>query len=762
MRTTSAPASIANVSRRTFLRGMALGAGALVLGVRLAPRAGADDGDGDGDAPAGDADAFSPNVWLVVAPSGAVTIVAHRSEMGTGIRTSLPMVVADELEADWDRVTIEQAVGDAKYGSQNTDGSRSVRDFFDVMRRAGATARHMLEAAAAAEWGVDAAECRARAHAVHHEASGRSLGFGALAPKAREQATPEPDALRLKPKREWRYIGKDVPITDLDAIVTGRATFGMDAALPGMKIAVVARCPVAGGAVRSFDASAAEEVAGVEHVVELPAAGTPAAFHALGGVAVVARDTWAALEGRRALRIEWDEGPNASYDSRAYAEALRATVRKPGEVVREAGDVDAAFEAADRTHTAEYYVPHLAHASMEPPAALARFADGRCTCWAPTQNPQAARTEVAGALGLDEADVTVHVTLLGGGFGRKSKPDFVAEAALLSREVGAPVKVVWTREDDVRHDYYHTVTAMRLEAALDGEGRPTGWRQRTAFPSIMTTFDPAQERGSAMELGLGFTDLPFAVPALRCEVGEAKNHVRIGWLRSVSNIPHAFGICSFADELAHAAGRDPLDYLRELIGEPRRIDLSGVEYGNYGKSLEEYPLDTGRLRSVLDLAAERAGWGRDLPRGRGLGIAVHRSFLSYVANVVEVEVARDGTVSIPRVDVVIDAGLVVHPERVHAQLEGSAVFGASVALTGEVTAEAGRIVQSNFHDYPVARIYDAPREVRPHVVASDAPPAGVGEPAVPPFPPALCNAVFAATGRRIRDLPLSRHDLSWS
>jgi len=754
---------VENVSRRGFLRAI-VGAGGLVLGVRLLPGCAAD-GDEGADVPALEppSDAtLAPHVFLAIDAAGTVTIVAHRSEMGTGIRTSLPMVVADELEADWRRVRIEQAVGDARYGSQNTDGSRSIRRFFGTMREAGATARRMLEQAAARRWGVDVAECRARLHEIVHEPSGRSLGFGELVEDASSLPVPAAEELSLKDPADWRYVGTDVPITDGPDIVAGRATFGMDVVLDGMKFASVERCPVVGGKVARLDATAALAVPGVERVVEpfTP----PPGFQALGGVAVVADSTWAALEGRRALDVEWDPGPNGDYDSDAYQELLREAVRAPGKVVRDRGDVDAAMAGAARVVEAEYDCPHLAHASMEPPCAVALAADGACEAWAPTQNPQAAQAEVARALGLAPDAVTVHVTLLGGGFGRKSKPDFIVEAAKLSREVGAPVRVVWTREDDVRHDYYHSVSAVAMKAGLDEGGRPVAWLQRSAFPSIGSTFNPAARSAGAGELGLGFVDVPFDVPNLRCENGEARAHVRIGWLRSVCNVFHAFAVGSFADEVAAARGRDPVTSLLELLGPDRELDLAaeGVEYANYGEPVERYPVDTGRLRRVVELVAEQAGWGRSLPRGRGLGIAAHRSFLTYVATVVEVEVSPDGRLTIPRVDMVADCGLVVHPDRVRAQMEGSAVFGASLALSGEITAREGRIEQGNFDDYPVARMDAAPRRVEVRLLASDELPGGAGEPGVPPVAPALCNAIYAATGRRVRRLPLARHDLSWT
>jgi isoquinoline 1-oxidoreductase beta subunit len=749
------------LSRREFLSGLA--AGSLVLAVGVPAIARVD--------PQSDTDlAFQPDIFVAIDPGGQVTILAHRSEMGTGIRTALPMVVADELGADWDRVVIRQAIGDRRVGSQNTDGSRSIRRFYQRMRVAGATARTMLEQAAAAAWNVDPAECSARDHEVVHGPSGRTIGFGALVDAARALEVPDETTLRFKPKSERRYVGQDVPITDLDDIVTGRAVFGIDARATEHLHAVVARSPVLGGTVAGYDADRARAVPGVVDVIEIPPFTAPHAFQALGGIAVLATSTWAALQGRRALDIQWTDGANAEFDSDAYEQALVRSARAPGKSFRAVGDVDAAFEEAgdDAVLEADYYVPMLAHASMEPPCALANVetdASGTataCEVWAPTQNPQAAQGQLAQTLGLPPEKITVNVTLLGGGFGRKSKPDFIVEAAYLSRAVGQPVHVTWTREDDIRHDYYHAVAAVHMRAAVGDDGMPEAWLQRSAFPTIASTFAAGASEGQDFEMGLGFTDVPYAVDHLRVENGPAQAHVRIGWLRSVAHVYHAFGICCFPDELAHRAGRDPYAYLMDLLGPPRMLDLAGVSYPNHGEPLERYPFDIGRLRHVTERAAKLSGWGRRLPKGRGLGIACHRSFLSYCANVVEVAVDPDGFLSIPKAWVVIDAGTVVHPDRVRAQLEGAASFGASLALYGEITATGGRVDQSNFHDYPIARIDESPREVITEIVENDELPAGVGEVGVPPFAPALCNAIYAATGRRIRRLPISGHDLSWT
>jgi isoquinoline 1-oxidoreductase beta subunit len=744
-------ATLQNVSRRTFLAALGLGGGGLVIGVAVKGVPGFA-GAAAGSAP------FAPNVFVSIDPSGLVTILCHRSEMGQGIRTSTAMIVADELEADWSRVRIVQGEGDEKkYGDQNTDGSHSIRGALKPLREAGAAARTMLEQAAAKQWNVPASEVGAKHHEVVHIASGRRIGYGELATAAAALPVPAAAGVTLKPKAAWRYIGKAQPIVDGADFVTGKAVFGIDARVPGMKFAVIARPPVYGGTLGSVDSADAMKVAGVEKVVTLEGAPPPSAFRPLGGVAVIAKNTWAAIQGRERLKLTWNDGPNASYNSVPYKAALVASANRPGTVNRNDGAVDPALKTATRVVRADYYAPHLTHSSIEPPAALARVTSDGCEVWACTQSPQGARDELAKALGLPPEKVRVNVTLLGGGFGRKSKPDFIVEAALLSKQVGAPVHLTWTREDEIQHCYYHTVTAMHFEAGLDATGRATSWLGRTAFPCISTVFAPNVKTPDAGELELGFVDVPYAIPNVRIEACDAEAHVRIGWFRSVSNIPHVFGVASFADELAHAAGKDPKDYLLELIGPARTIDLKTTnKYGNYGGDIAAYPIDTGRLRGVIEAAAAKAAWGRTLPARHGLGIAAHRSFLTYVCTIVEVAVAEDGTLSIPRVVTAMDCGTYVHADRLRSQMEGAAVMGVSTALYGNITFRNGRTEQSNFDTYELARMPDAPLSIETVIVESDAPPAGVGEPALPVFAPALCNAIFAATGTRIRELPIGK------
>jgi isoquinoline 1-oxidoreductase beta subunit len=775
MSTPSDSLQIANVSRRRFLKGMA-GAGALVLAVRWDLSLAQQDRAYGADAmPNGWVD--DPNVFIRIDPDGTVTVTNHRAEMGQGIRTSLVMVVADELGADWDRVRVEQAPGDEKkYGNQNTDGSRSMRHWFDPMRRAAAAARTMLEQAAAAQWSVPASECKAGVHVVVHQPSGRELGFGDLATAAAQLAVPERSSLQLKPASDWRYIGQDSgprpgsglakvqrPLAiDGEEIVEGRAIYGADVQLENMLYAVIARPPVYGAKLASFDDSKALRVPGVVKVVAVEGTGQPAGFNPLGGVAVVAENTWAAIAGRNALSIRWDNsgaGDNAAYDSVAYRENLEKAAQSPGKVVREQGDAEAALSSAARRVEATYYMPHLAQAPMEPPVAVARIVDGKAEIWGPVQNPQATRDSVAGHLGLDPANVSVNVTLLGGGFGRKSKPDFVIEAADLSRQLGGrPVRVQWTREDDLHHSYFHAVSVDHLEAGLDDEARAVAWRHRTLSPSIGSLFAPDPGHKGDFELGMGFNTMPFAIPAIRLENPEASAHVRIGWFRAVYNLPHAFAIQSFAAEMAAAAGRDHRDYLLELLGPARKIDPRELgDNWNYDEDPERYPIDIGRMRGVVEKATEAAGWGRELPKGRGLGLAVHHSFVAYTAVVLDVEVTDRGQVVVHSADMAFDCGPQVNPDRIRSQLEGACVMGIGIALHSEITASGGRIEQDNFHQYQIPRMSHAPRSIRVHLINGDpdGPLGGVGEPGMPPVAPALCNAIFAATGKRIRRLPVA-------
>jgi len=696
-----------------------------------------------------------PLVFVSLDPDGTVRIVAHRSEMGTGIKTSLPIVVADEMGADWSRVVISQAPGDEpRYGNQNTDGSRSMRHHIQTMREIGAAVRRMLAEAAAEAAGVDVASVTVGVHEVR--AGGRVFGFGELAEAAMARPVPPRDALDFRDEADFRYIGKDVVrIADLRALTTGAA----DMRLPGMRYAVLARPPVAGGSVASLDAADALATPGVVAVERLEGAALPGGFAPLGGVAVIADTTWAALEGRAALRIDWDRGPHAVYDSDRFRAEMEATAEAGGKVLRDRGDWDAAKAAAATVLTRTYHQAHMAHAPMEPPCATADVTAGRARIWAPVQSPYQARKDIAAALGLELEAVTVDVTLLGGGFGRKSKADFATEAAILSQRLGAPVQVQWTREDDIRNGYLHTTSVERIEAALDAQGRVTGWRHVSVAPTILSTFAPDATYQMPLESGMGHVDVPFATPNLRCENGPAPSHARIGWWRAVSHIPRAFAIQSMVAEIAHETGRDQREMLLEMIGPDREIDYVAEGMAeppwNHGEPQSHFPTDTARLKAVLNMAADAAGWGAALPPGEGLGLAVHRSFVSYIAAAARVRIV-DGRITVPEVHMAVDCGFAANPERIRSQMEGSAVMGMTATLHSAVTFRDGEAEQSNFNDYPMVRAGNFPRRVHVHIVPHPfaTRPTGVGEPGVPPVPPAIVNAVFNATGKRLRSLPV--------
>jgi isoquinoline 1-oxidoreductase beta subunit len=740
---------ITKIDRRNFLKTTSVGASGLILGFHVSCSKPVPE-------PRDPQYFFEPNVYLSINDLGDVTIVAHRSEMGTGIRTSLPTVLADELEADWKRVKLEQAIGDQDtYGDQNTDGSYSIRMFYLPMRRAGAAARMMLEQAAANQWGVDVSECQARNHQVVHKLSDKRLEFGDLVQAAAALDVPKDEEINLKQRKDFKLIGKGTSIYDLPEIVNGKAIFGLDATLPNTKVAVVARCPVAGGKVASFNADAALKVPGVIDVFELESPGFPTQFNPLGGVVVVAEHTWAAIKGREALDITWDNGTNASYDTDAYLKELSRKATTNGTIRREEGNIKRALRSSSEVLEATYKLPHISHSTMEPPNALAEVKEGKCRVWAPTQHPQWARESVAAALEMELADVEVNVTLLGGGFGRKSKPDFVVEAALISKQIGGPAQVVWTREDDIQHDYFHACSIQHVKVGLSADNQVTAWNHHTLFPSIGGTSSNDAKEPASFELGLGLTDFPYDIPAICMESHEAPARTRIGWLRSVCNIQHAFAIGSMLDEVAYARSIDPVENLLELLGPDREIkfDEKMEEFFNYNEPISDFPANTARMRGVIETVAQKSGWGKELPQGQGMGICAHRSFLTYVACVVKVKV--DGNkISIPEIHYAVDCGVVVNEDRVKAQFEGGAVYGLSGALRSSISFKKGKTVENNFHNYQLARMPDIPNKIYVHLIESSEKPTGVGEPPVPPIAPALCNAIFAATGTRVRELPI--------
>ena len=658
---------------------------------------------------------FKPNAWIEIHPDGAVTIWTGRSEMGQGVRTALPMIVAEELEADWTRVRVAQADANPAYGDQFTVGSRSVRSGWDPLRTAGAAAREMLIDAAALTWNVPRDACRATNGTVHHLPTGRQLGYGDLAAVASTLAVPKEPP--LKRPSDFRLIGTRVPRVDTAEKVSGAAIFGLDVRLPGMVYAAVARCPVFGGHVKRFDPAPALAVPGVQQVLEISS-----------GVAVVADQTWAAFQGKHALEphIEWDEGKVAQWSSDGIWSAFSAAAKRSGEVVRSVGDVDAALSGAVRTVEAVYQAPYLAHACMEPMNCTAQMRDGgsRCEIWAPTQSPQHIQRAAAQVTGLPLEAITVHVTYMGGGFGRRGRPvDYSNEAVELARKVAAPVQVVWTREDDIQNALYRPATYNVLRGGLDGQGKALAWSHRLVGPE-----------GAAFLITRGADELIYPFPHFRLERVIEDPGVPIGPWRGVGPSQNVWVVESFVDELAHAAGQNPYAYRRELVaGQPRLV-------------------------RVLDLAAERAGWGSTRPAGRARGIALwqfgENAPETFIAQVAELSVTS-GEVRVHRVVCAVDCGIVINPEGVAAQIRSAIVYGLTATLFGEITLDRGRVVQRNFNDYRMLSLAETP-EIDVHLVPGDAPPGGVGESGLLPIAPAVCNAVFAATGKRIRRLPIGR------
>ena len=700
-------------SRRDFVKAAAVAGAGLTLAIYLP-------GCGRGETVAKAAGApatptFLPNAWLRIGPDGYVTILVDRSEMGQGVDTSLPMLLAEELDADWKRVRVEHAPAGEEYvnpmfGIQGTGGSTSVRAAFKPLREAGAKARAMLVAAAASTWGVDAGGLTTESGMVIGP-DGKKLTYGALADKA--ATMPVPETVTLKEPKDWKLIGTKVARLDVADKVTGKAGFGIDATAPGMLTAMVARPPVFGGRVKSFDPTAAKASPGVKAVIQISS-----------GVAVVADTYWNAKKGRDALTVVWYEGALAGTSSESIRAKFASLAAKPGVTARNDGNAAAALAKGGRKIEAVYEVPYLAHACMEPMNTAAHVRADGVTVWAPTMaDGQGLGVQglTAKLTGIPEDKVEVHTTYLGGGFGRRFELDFVIDAVETSKATGAPVKVVYTREDDIQHDFYRPATYNRLAAALDDDGAPVAWTHRIVGPSIMGRFGPLKNGidESSVEAA---ADMPYTVPNVKVDWIRAEPGIPVGFWRSVGNSQNSFIVESFIDEVAHAAGKDPFEFRRALLG--------------------KHP----RHKAVLELAAGKAGWGTPLPEGRARGIAVQESFGSYVAQVAEVSVSPEGKPKVHRIVCAVDCGTVVNPDTVEAQMESAIVFGLSAALSGEITIKDGRVVQHNFNDYPVLRMNEMP-VVEVHIVKSTEPPGGVGEPGTPPAAPAVCNAIFAATGK---------------
>lgn len=744
--------SVENVSRRRFLQGLGLTSSAFVLGVSI-PLPSMADVATNGQIPL--------NFFVSLDSSGAITIVCHRSEMGQGIRTSVPQIIADEMCADWHNVSVVQAPADRdKYGSQGTAGSASIRSHFKTIRTIGATARHMLEQAAANVWSVDKSQVNAENGFVINKATGKKLSFGELASIAAKVAAPASDAIQLKDIKDFSLIGRDVKLSDLEDIVAGKAQYAQDIQLPNMLIASITRPPVLGATIKSVDDKAARAVKGVVDVIKLKPRSFPVNVNPLGGVAVVATNTWAALEGRKKLRIDWEMGAKASHNSEQFKKELVNAVQQKGQVVRGRGDVYQ-HQYNDNALEATYTVPYLHHASMETPAATAVVNGDKCEIWAGTQNPQWAQGQAAAELGLAPdkmKNVTLNVTLMGGAFGRKSKGDFVVEAVELAKATKRPVKVVWSREDDVKHGFYHSIAANYHKAQLDDKGNVDHWISRNAYPPIGWLFNDQTKTPSSSQLSLGFADLPFQMKNLSVENHQVESYVRPGWLRSVACINNGFALGSFVDELAHKAKVSPRQMWLNLLGNDAYIDPRNDgfdKWSNYGMVNEkDHRISTKRIKDLINLISDKANVDEKLPDNQGWGISFLRSFGSYVAAASKVEV-KNNKVTVLEMHTAVDCGIAVTPDRVKAQMEGAMVMGLTIALMGEITTDKGEVVQSNFHDYPVARINQIP-PLHVHIVESDLAPGGIGEPGLPPVPPSITNAIFAATGKRIRDLPVNK------
>ena len=698
-------------SRRDFIIASTAAGAGLVIGFYL-PHA----------SHTGHGAAFAPNAYLKIAPDGKITVMVPRSEMGQGVRTSLPMILAEELEADWDQISIEQVGASTLYGDQTTGGSASVRTTWDPMRKAGAVAREMLISAAALEWSAARSECRASKSAVWR--NGASLSYGALADKAARLPVPDPPP--LKEAKDYQIVGKPIPRIDTPSKVAATAVFGIDFRLPGMKYALLARCPVFGGKLLSFDDSESRKVAGVTYVARISDT----------AVAVVADSVWAAMEGRRVLNLKWDDGPNQDLNSAAIYDALQKAVTGKAATLYSVGDV--AKVPGPRIEAA-YRLPFMAHAAMEPGNCVAHFQGSSCQIWAPTQVPQDCRDSAAQALGLDPKNVQVDITLLGGGFGRRLEHDYAVEAALVSKAINAPVQVLWTREDDMRFSPYRPASHHQMSAVLDGQGWPLAYTHRIVAGSING------QKGSPAPDGVDAdlkdeAALVYSFPNARLDYVAVDTPVPLAWMRSVYALQAAFANECFLDELAVAARKDPLDYRLHLLAKDEDIKYFDATWS------------TARMRGVLQLAADKAGWTKPMPAGQFRGIACFGCFGTYMAEVVEISMENDQP-RVLRVVGAIDCGQVVNPAILEQQIKGGVIYALTNALRAQITIDKGRVVQGNFDDYAPVRMKEAP-VIEAYFVPSAEPPTGAGEPPVPPLAPALCNAIFAATRKRIRSLPI--------
>lgn len=700
-------------SRREFLTaGAAAGAG-LVIGFYL-PR-GSSRNDGKG---------FSPNAYLKITPDGKITVVVARSEMGQGVRTALPMILAEELEADLSQITVEQAGASTLYGDQTTGGSASVRTTWDPMRKAGAAAREMLLSAAALEWGVPKSSCKAEHAAVTHAGTNRKFTYGELANRA--ATLPVPSDPPLKQAKDYKVVGTRVARIDTPAKVQGTAEYGIDFRVPGMKYAMLSRCPVIGGRVASFDDKNTKKVAGVSYVDKISDS----------AIAVVADSIWGAMEGRRVLNVTWDEGPNKDLTTASIKDGLQQAAAKRGVALYAVGDVS---KAGGKKIEAAYESPLMAHAPMEPGNCTAHFQGNKCELWAPTQVPQDVRDSVAAAVGLDPDQVTINITLLGGGFGRRLEHDYGVEAALVSKALNAPVKVLWSREDDMRFSTYRPASYHKMSASLDGQGWPIAFSHTIVTPSINA------QKGTHLEGGVDpdmkdETPVVYSFPNALIQFVQTETPVPLGWMRSVYALQAAFASESFLDELAAAAHKDPLDYRLHLLSKDEDIKYFDAVW------------KTARMRGVLQLVAEKAAWGKPVEGGHYRGIACFGCFSSYAANVIEISMENDKP-RIHRVVAAVDVGQVINPTILEQQIQGAVIYGLTNALRAQITIEKGRVVQGNFDDYEPIRMSEAPM-VEAYYVPSTEAPSGVGEPPLPPVAPALCNAIYAATKKRIRALPI--------